>query len=151
QASQLPAAGEGQRLVATESKARSKGDKSGAKADEPFGPPAFLPERVYSALQVDQMVERYAYSAAPVYPPSLSARGVEGLVDATYVVDTTGRVDTSTIKVLQSDDSLFTESVRTALGQAAFRPAKRGGRSVRQLVAQRFRFKLAQSQTPLGN
>ena len=152
QASQLPAGGEGQRLVATESKARNKGDKSGAKGDQPFGPPAFLPERVYSALQVDQMVERYAYSAAPIYPPSLSARGVEGLVDATYVVDTTGRVDTSTIKVLQSADSLFTESVRTALGQAAFRPAKRGGRSVRQLVAQRFRFELAQSQTPLqGN
>jgi hypothetical protein len=61
-------------------------------------------------------------------------------------------VDTSTIQVLQSDDSLFTESVRTALGQAAFRPAKRGGHSVRQLVAQRFRFRLSQSPTPLqGN
>jgi TonB family protein len=152
QASQLPAEGEGQRLVATETKARHKGDRSGAKGDEPFGPPTFLPERVYSALQVDQMVERYEYSAAPIYPPVLSARGVEGLVDATYVVDTLGRVDTSTIQVLQSDNSLFTESVRTALAQAAFRPAKRSGHSVRQLVAQRFRFRLSQSTAPLqGN
>ena len=37
------------------------------------------------------------------------------------MVDTTGRVDTRTFKVMQSDDSLFTESVRTALGEARFR------------------------------
>jgi len=144
EASQLPAEGEGQRLVATASRARHRGERSGARGDQPFGPPEFLPERVYSALQVDQMVERYESSAVPVYPPELSARGVQGLVDATYVVDTTGRVDTTTIKVMQSSDSLFTQSVRTALGLAAFRPAKRAGTSVRQLVQQRFRFKLAQ-------
>jgi TonB family protein len=90
------------------------------------------------------MVERYESSAAPVYPPELSARGKEGKVDATYVVDTIGRVDTSTIQVLQSDDPRFTESVRTALGEARFRPAKRAGQPVRQLVQQRFSFKLAQ-------
>lgn len=139
----LAAEGEGRRLVATESRARHRGDHSGAPADQPFGPPAFLPERVYSALQVDEMVERYEFSAAPVYPPELSAQGKEGLVDATYVVDTTGHVDTTTITVVQSDDPRFTESVRTALGDALFRPAKRAGRNVRQLVAQRFRFKLA--------
>ena len=153
EASQLPAEGEGQRLVATASRAHRRGERSGARSDQPFGPPAFLPERVYSALQVDQMVERYESSAVPVYPPELSARGVEGLVDATYVVDTTGRVDTMTIKVMQSDNPRFTESVRTALGQAAFRPAKRAGMSVRQLVQQRFRFKLAQPSVvgPQGN
>jgi hypothetical protein len=69
-------------------------------------------------------------------------------VDATYVVDTTGRVDTRTIRVMQSDDSLFTESVRTALGEARFRPAKRLGKTVRQLVQQRFSFKLAQPSVP---
>jgi hypothetical protein len=58
-------------------------------------------------------------------------------------VDTTGRVDTTTIQVMQSDDPRFTESVRTALGETRFRPAKRAGKAVRQLVQQRFRFKLA--------
>jgi TonB family protein len=90
------------------------------------------------------MVERYESSAAPVYPPELSARGTEGQVEATYVVDTTGRVDTTTIRVTQSDDPRFTESVRVALGETRFRPAKRAGKAVRQLVQQRFRFKLAQ-------
>jgi TonB family protein len=89
------------------------------------------------------MVERYEGSAAPVYPRDLLAVGVEGLVQAIYVVDSTGRVDTTTIEVVRSDDPRFTASVRTALGQMRFRPAKRGGKTVRQLVAQQFRFSIS--------
>jgi TonB family protein len=145
QAGQLPADGEGLRLVATASRARGQGERGGARRDQPLGPAPFLsPGKVYTVLQVDQMVERYESSAAPVYPPELSARGTEGQVEATYVVDTTGRVDTTTIRVTQSDDPRFTESVRVALGETRFRPAKRAGKAVRQLVQQRFRFKLAQ-------
>jgi hypothetical protein len=55
-------------------------------------------------------------------------------------VDSTGRVDTTTIQVVLSDDPRFTESVRTALGRMRFRPARRAGRTVRQLVEQQFRF-----------
>jgi TonB family protein len=145
EASQLPGAGEGQRPIAMASRARRKGARSGAPSDLAFGPAPFLAQKVYSALEVDQMVERYEYSAVPEYPPELSGRGVEGKVDATYVVDATGQVDTATIHVIQSDDPLFTKSVLTALGQARFRPAKRGGKPVRQLVQQRFSFRLAQS------
>jgi TonB family protein len=144
EASQLPAQGEGMRVEATASRARRRGVRSAARGDQPFGPAPFLSGKVYSAIQVDQMVERYDFSAVPVYPPELSAQGKEGAVDATYVVDTTGWVDTTTIRVMQSDDSRFTESVRTALGGARFRPAKRAGMTVRQLVQQRFRFRLGQ-------
>jgi hypothetical protein len=59
------------------------------------------------------------------------------------VVDTTGWVDTTTIQVVQSDDPRFTQSVRTALGGMRFRPARRAGKPVRQLVEQRFRFRIA--------
>ena len=114
----------------------------------PSAPPPSCPDTAFSVLEVDEMVERYEGSAAPVYPPELIARGTEGQVQATYVVDTTGRVDTTTIQVIQSDDPRFTESVRTALGETRFRPAKRGGKPVRQLVQQRFRFRsLPSSQT----
>jgi hypothetical protein len=65
------------------------------------------------------------------------------------VVDTTGRVDTSTFQVLASADSLFTASVRTALADTRFRPAKRSGKAVRQLVAQRFRFMIAPAAKPV--
>jgi TonB family protein len=144
EASQLPAEGEGLRLQATSSRSRHRGERSGARKDRPIGPAPLLAEIVYSALQVDETVQRYEGSAAPVYPPELSAQGKEGKVDATFVVDTTGRVDTTTFQVLQSNDLLFTESVRTSLGEALFRPAKRAGQPVRQLVQQRFNFKLGQ-------
>ena len=124
--------------------ARRRGGRSGARGEVPFGPvPKLIPDTAFSVLEVDEMVERYQSSAAPIYPRELLAIGVEGLVQATYVVDTAGRVDTTTVEVVQSDDPRFTESVRTALGLMRFRPAKRGGNRVRQLVIQKFRFKIA--------
>ncbi|HET8835968.1 MAG TPA: TonB family protein [Gemmatimonadales bacterium] len=141
--------GEGFRVQPAVSHARNKGVRSGTRQDLPVKPTTFVPDSVYSVLQVDQMVERFESSAAPVYPPELMRRGVQGQVDATYVVDTTGRVDPSTFQVLASADSLFTASVRTALADTRFRPARRAGKAVRQLVAQRFRFKIANQAQPL--
>ncbi len=124
--------------------ARGRRNKSGARAQVPLGPPTpFVPDTAWSVLEVDEMVERYQSSAAPIYPRELLAIGAEGMVQTIYVVDTTGQVDTITIRVVRSDDPRFTESVRTALGQMRFRPAKRAGKAVRQLVEQKFRFKIA--------
>ncbi len=123
--------------------ARGRRSRSGARGQLPIGPPSrFIPDTAFSVLQVDEMVERYESSAAPIYPRDLAAIGTEGLVQAIYVVDTAGVVDTITIQVVQSDDPRFTASVRTALGQMRFRPARRAGKAVRQLVEQKFRFKL---------
>ncbi len=134
---------EGTRIRAQAYGARTWGERSGARGELPFGPPpTFVPDTVFSVLEVDEMVERHEGSAAPVYPRDLLAVGAEGLVQTTYVVDTTGRVDTTTIEVLFSDDPRFTESVRTALGGMLFRPATRAGKAVRQLVEQRFRFRI---------
>jgi TonB family protein len=144
QVSPLPADGQGFRLEGNARRSRARGERSGSKGDQALGPAPFLPQKVYTALQVDRMVERYASSAAPVYPPELEARRTEGQVVAAYVVDTAGRVDTTTIQVLGSDHPRFSESVRTALAEARFRPAKRGGHTVRQLVQQRFRFRIEQ-------
>jgi hypothetical protein len=124
--------------------ARRQGEESGARAELPFGPPPeVVPDTAFSVLEVDEMVERYEGSAAPVYPRDLLAVGAEGLVHTIYVVDSTGHVDTTSIQVLSSDDPRFTASVRTALGGMLFRPAKRAGRTVRQLVEQQFRFQIA--------
>jgi hypothetical protein len=135
---------EGQLIRTPAYGARGRRGRSGARGELPFGPmPAFVPDTVFSVLEVDKMVERYEGSGAPVYPRDLLAVGAEGLVQAIYVVDIVGRVDTMTIQVVHSDDPRFTESVRTALGQMRFRPANRGGKAVRQLVEQRFRFRIA--------
>jgi TonB family protein len=133
--------GEGLRIREPAYGARTWGERSGARGELPFGPQRpFVPDTVFSVLQVDEMVERHGESAAPAYPRDLLAIGAEGVVQAIYVVDTTGRVDTTTIQVVRSDDPRFTESVRTALGRMLFRPAKRSGKTVRQLVEQQFRF-----------
>jgi len=135
--------GEGRRIRAPGYGARRWGERSGARGELPFGPaPAFVPDSVFSVLEVDEMVERHEGSAAPAYPRDLLAVGAEGMVQAIYVVDTTGRVDTATIQVLRSDDPRFTESVRTALERMRFYPAKRAGKTVRQLVEQQFRFQV---------
>jgi TonB family protein len=125
--------------------ARRRGPRSGARGALPFGPTPFVPDTAFSVLDVDEIVERYENSAAPVYPRDLLAVGVEGAVSTAYVVDTLGQVDTATIQVLQSDDPRFTASVRTALGGMRFRPARRGGRVVRQLVEQTFRFQITRA------
>ncbi len=135
---------EGRRVLAPAHGVRTRGERSGARGELPFGPEsAFVPDSVFSVLQVDRTVERYDGSAAPAYPRDLLAVGAEGVVEAVYVVDTTGRVDTATIEVMRSDDPRFTQSVRTALAGMRFRPASRGGKAVRQLVEQRFRFRIA--------
>jgi hypothetical protein len=122
--------------------ARGKRNRSGARGQLPAGPPSpYIPDTAFSVLEVDEMV-RYESSAAPIYPRDLMATGTEGLVQAMYVVDTVGTVDTTTVRVMYSDDPRFTESVRAALGQMKFRPAKRAGKTVRQLVEQKFRFKI---------
>lgn len=123
--------------------ARGRRERSGARGQVPFGPAArFIPDTAFSVLEVDEIVERYPSSGAPVYPRELIAIGAEGMVQAIYVVDTAGRVDTTTIQVVYSDDPRFTASVRTALGEMLFRPARRSGKTVRQLVEQKFRFRI---------
>jgi TonB family protein len=145
----LTGPGDSRRLGGPADGPRRSGQRSRVQGEVPFGPEPFLRlDTAFSVLEVDQMVERYEGSAAPIYPRDLIATGTEGQVQAIYVVDTTGRVDMTTVQVVQSDDPRFTESVRTALGGMRFRPAKRAGKCVRQLVQQRFRFRIGNSSAP---
>lgn len=140
----LAKAGEGWLIRERAYGVRKRGGRSGARGQLPFGPPpVFIPDTAFSVLEVDKIAERYESSAAPIYPRDLLTIGVEGSVQAIYIVDSTGLVDTTTVEVVRSDDPRFTESVRTALGQMRFRPAMRAGKTVRQLVAQQFRFRIA--------
>ncbi len=114
--------------------------RSGARGDVPVGPDLGRPDSVFSVLEVDSVVQRFEWSAAPIYPPDLLANGTEGVVYAQFVVDTTGMVDTTSIRLLTSAHPGFSTSVRDALGHMHFRPAMRARQRVRQLVEQHFRF-----------
>ena len=67
---------------------------------------------------------------------------MEGDVIVQFVIDTTGRADMKTFKVLKSDHELFTASVRQVLPSVRFFPAEIGGRKVKVIVQQPFEFKL---------
>jgi len=139
----LDAAGTGTRTGGRPFGRQHPGERSSALGLVPFGQAARPADSVFTMLEVERMAERYEGSAAPIYPPELSALGKEGRVVATFVVDTTGPVEMTSVQVVASDDPEFSESVRTALGEMQFRPATRGGRPVRQLVEQRFNFRIA--------
>jgi TonB family protein len=99
-------------------------------------------DSVYSILNVEESAVRAEGSAAPVYPPELIEKGIEGAVLTNFVIDTTGRADTTTIEIRESTHPLFTQSVRTAIPGMRFSPAIVQGRRVRQVVEQRFQFRI---------
>jgi protein TonB len=73
----------------------------------------------------------------------LKAAGVTGSVLAQFVVDTTGRAELDSFRVLESSQQLFSIAVRNALPLMRFTPAEvRGGRRVRQMIQQEFRFEI---------
>ena len=92
----------------------------------------------------DRYVEKPAMaapgSARPRYPEMLRQAGVAGEVEVEFVVDTTGRAEPGSLRILRSDHELFSAAVRSALPAMRFLPAEAGGRRVRQLVRQPFSF-----------
>ena len=111
------------------------------------GPPDGNSERgddtPFLAGQVERQVSLAPGTKPPRYPESLRVRGVEGRVVASFVVSAQGLVEDATIKILSSDNSLFDEAVRSALGRMRFVPAEIGGKKVRQLVQMPFLFTLS--------
>lgn len=78
----------------------------------------------------------------PVYPELRKQSGVEGTVDASFVVREDGTADVGTFTVHSSSDVLFTESVRSALETARFRPARVNGVVVKQRLRLPFTFSI---------
>jgi protein TonB len=98
-------------------------------------------DQTYFEFQVEKQVAAQP-GPGPRYPDMLRSANVEGEVLVQFVVDTTGRVENGSIKILKSSHDLFTNAVRTALASMRFYPAEIGGRKVKQLVQQPFNFTL---------
>ncbi|HEX4683669.1 MAG TPA: energy transducer TonB, partial [Gemmatimonadaceae bacterium] len=93
-----------------------------------------------SAWRGSELLMRIVASAVPRFPERLRDAGVEGSVLVQFVVDTTGRVEMSSIKVMTSTHELFTEAVRDALARFRFRPAELTGHRVEALAQMPFEF-----------
>ena len=101
----------------------------------------------YFRIQVQKPAAELPGNPEPVYPDSLRKAGVTGSVVVQFVVDTTGRVDTSRVLVSRSSGEPFTAAVRAILPQLRYTPAENKGHKVRQIVDKRFVFPPQQSQT----
>lgn len=115
---------------------------AGGKANGVVGGTPISTDQPYFEFQVEKQVTTVPGSTSPRYPEMLKSANIEGEVLATFVVDTTGRADMSTFKVIKSSHDGFTQAVRNALPNMRFYPAEIGGRKVKQMVQQPFTFAL---------
>ena len=94
----------------------------------------------YLEFQVEKPVRMLPDQPHPGYPESMRSSGIQGEVLAQFVVDTLGRAEMSTLKILRSTHVEFANAVRLALPHIEFAPAEVGHRKVRQVVRQPFDF-----------
>jgi periplasmic protein TonB len=128
--------------VTDEADFTGKGVAGGIAKGVVGGTPQKIDDQPYFEFQVEKQVATAPGSIQPRYPDMLRSASVEGEVLAQFVVDTSGRADMRTFKVLKSSHDLFTASVRQALQNMRFYPAEVGGRKVKQVVQQPFTFSL---------
>lgn len=95
------------------------------------------------ADEVEKAARPLGRQREPRYPEMLRSQRIEGRVIVAYVVDSLGRVEPNSIKVIESAHPLFEPAVRQAVLASRFRPAEWRGHTVRQLVQQAFVFTLA--------
>jgi periplasmic protein TonB len=129
--------------VTNEEDFSGKGVKGGAANGVPGGTPQKLdPNQTYFDFQVEKPVAQIPGTGSPRYPDALRSSGVEGEVQAQFVVDEDGKAEVSSFKVLKATNDLFANAVRAALPNMRFYAAEVGGHKVKQLVQQSFQFKL---------
>jgi TonB family protein len=104
--------------------------------------PVMSADSVTSILAAEQSASRVEGSAAPIYPPELIEQMLFGSVLTHFIIDTTGHIDLASVEIVSSAHPLFVQSVREAMPGMRFYPASVDGRKVRQLVEQRFEFRL---------
>jgi protein TonB len=130
------------RKVTDEADFSGKGVKGGIAKGVEGGTAVVDPNQTYYEFQVEKPVQQIPGTGAPRYPDALRSSGVEGEVQAQFVVDENGKAETGTFKVLKATNDLFANAVRSALPNMRFYPAEVGGKHVKQLVQQSFQFKL---------
>jgi len=132
---------------------RGEGESSAASAsggedvEESVSASDDVYEDAFSSTEVEQGIERDPASAAPVYPKSLIQAGIEGYAAMRFVVDSSGRVEMATVRVLEATHPEFAIAVRSAMPGMKFAPARIGNRPVRQLAEQLFRFQIVATVT----
>jgi TonB family protein len=88
---------------------------------------------VYAEALVE---ERPALLSAPppLYPTLLKQAGIQGRVMLRAVIDTTGRVEPLSVRIMKSPNPAFDQPTKDWVLKALFRPARLHGRGVRVFI-----------------
>lgn len=97
----------------------------------------------FLAADVDDPVQPIN-TVTPRYPPVLQSAGISGFVEAQYVVDTLGHVESGSWRVMRSTNKAFEEPAREGIMKTLYKPARIKGQPVRQLVQRRISFTIGQ-------
>lgn len=106
--------------------------------------------RAYFDFQVERQVQPSRGNSPPSYPEALRKASIEGEVLVQFVVDTTGRPEMNTFKVLRSTRPEFLTAVRSVVPYYEFGPAMILNRKVPQLVQMPFHFCLNGARNPFA-
>jgi len=110
------------------------------QAPSPTKPSAAPVDQPAFEYQIESPAHPRTGNPAPKYPSELESKHVDGFVLAQFVVDTAGRADMSTFKVIRASNDLFAAEVRLVLPLWEFFPATAGGRKLREYVQMPFIF-----------
>jgi protein TonB len=102
--------------------------------------PAAAQGTAYSLNQLDTpprlaSQEMTARLLARSYPPALKRAGITGSVQLEFVVDSAGRVEPETIRVLDATSEELAAAARSVATDIRFRPGVRQGQRVRAVVS----------------
>lgn len=98
-------------------------------------------DQVYAEAVVEEKPEMLS-GPPPEYPQLLRTAGIEGQVVVQVIIDTMGRAEPASLKIVRSPNPGFDQPVKNAVLRALFRPARVHGRAVRVLVAIPYNFTL---------
>lgn len=90
-------------------------------------------DQVFMEAVVEERPERLT-SPPLVYPEMLRQAGIQGTVMLQAIIDTTGHVIASSVKILTSPNPGFNGPARELLVKSLFRPARVRGRPVKVLI-----------------
>ena len=84
-------------------------------------------DAIFSLSDLDQK-PRVVYQPAPIYPPELARKGLQGTVYVLFIIDKGGRA--RGLKVQKSTHPAFNNPALKAVKQWKFEPGKRKGKAV---------------------